>query len=303
LLYWDSFQESGYLNIEIQFGIFILGYTFFSALIGILLYEYFRSGRREFFTLCLIFGSLAIFNVLYFLQYLKKRTFFEIMLLDALGMMLLYFILHCLIIQAAHIDFISQKLRRWSPFFFILPVLGVLYWFISDSLLLYGISIAVVMISLLCFSIYLVLFLLRIKDKNPYERLLFRFLVIAFIIVFLIAVALFSRLLTHRALVSEIFINTLIYLQGILSIPIFFYIREIHSQKGNLKGTLEESKLRKFNISPRESQVIRLLLEGHTYSEIADQLCISHDTVKSHLYSSYRKAGVRSRQELREKIH
>lgn len=297
-----SILGTGFLNIEIRFVLFTIGYTLFSALLGILLYEKFRSGRREFFTLCLLFGSLALFNVLYFLQNMKERTYIEMMLLDAIGITLLYLVLHSLIMLAANIDFFSEKISRFSPFFLILPVLGFVYWFVSDSLLLYGISIAAIMIFLMSFSIYLALTLFRIKDKNPYERLLFRFLVIAFIIAFLIAVALFSRILTQRALVSEMFINTLIYLQGIISIPIFFYMREIHSQKRNSKGTLEESKLRRFNISPRESQVITLLLEGHTYREIADQLCISHDTVKSHLYSSYRKAGVRSRQELREKI-
>lgn len=290
------------MHIETQFVIFITGYTFFSALIGILIYEHYRSSRREFFTLCLLFGSLALFNVLYYLQNMKERTLQEMVLLDALGILLLYVVLHCLIMLAANIDFISKKMGRGSPFFFVLPILGILYWFVSESLLLYGISIAVVLISLLGFSIYLALFLFSIKDKSTYERLLFRFLIMAAILVFLIAVMLFLRFLAVGEQVSGLIINTLIYLQGIISIPIFFYIRDTHRQKVDSKDHLEESKLRKFSISPRESQVIELLLEGHTYREIADQLCISHDTVKSHLYSSYRKAGVRSRQELREKL-
>lgn len=290
------------MNIGIHFVIFIIGYTFFSAVIGILLYEHFRSGRREFFTLCLLFVSLALFNVFYFLQFLKERIFIEVILLDAIGIMLLYFVLHCLIILAANIDFLSDKISRWYPFFFVLPILGVLYWFISESLLIYGISISVVIVSLLSFSIYLALFLFRIKDKNSYERLLMRFLIMAAIVVFLIAIMLFLRFLAIGEQVSRVIINTLIYLQGIISIPIIFYIRDTHRHKQDFKGTLEDSKLRKFNISPREFQVIELLLKGHTYRDIADQLCISHDTVKSHLYSSYRKAGVRSRQELREKL-
>jgi DNA-binding CsgD family transcriptional regulator len=52
-------------------------------------------------------------------------------------------------------------------------------------------------------------------------------------------------------------------------------------------------------ISPREGEIIQLLLAGSTNAEIGEVLCISSNTVKNHVYSVYRKTGVRNRIELR----
>ena len=49
-------------------------------------------------------------------------------------------------------------------------------------------------------------------------------------------------------------------------------------------------------LSDREREIVRALLRGHTVSEMADELFISVNTVKSHLKSVYRKLGVGSRQ-------
>lgn len=50
-------------------------------------------------------------------------------------------------------------------------------------------------------------------------------------------------------------------------------------------------------LSDREREIVRALLSGSTVSEMADELFISVNTVKSHLKSVYRKLGVGSRQE------
>jgi DNA-binding CsgD family transcriptional regulator len=51
-------------------------------------------------------------------------------------------------------------------------------------------------------------------------------------------------------------------------------------------------------ISPRERDVIGLLLEGLGTAEMADRLAISEHTVRDHLKSLYRKTGTKSRSEL-----
>lgn len=45
-------------------------------------------------------------------------------------------------------------------------------------------------------------------------------------------------------------------------------------------------------ISPRETEVMDLLMKGSSYQQIADQLFISLPTVKTHVSNIYRKAGV-----------
>jgi DNA-binding NarL/FixJ family response regulator len=50
-------------------------------------------------------------------------------------------------------------------------------------------------------------------------------------------------------------------------------------------------------LSHRERQVLTLVCEGLTNSQIAEQLFLSESTVKSHLSSAFAKFGVRSRRE------
>lgn len=51
-------------------------------------------------------------------------------------------------------------------------------------------------------------------------------------------------------------------------------------------------------LSRREQDVVRLLLRGDRVPSIAQQLWLTQSTVRNHLYSIYRKLGVKSQQEL-----
>ena len=50
-------------------------------------------------------------------------------------------------------------------------------------------------------------------------------------------------------------------------------------------------------LTPREKQILALVVMGYTNREIADQLVMAESTVKSHLFSAFRRLGVRSRSE------
>lgn len=68
------------------------------------------------------------------------------------------------------------------------------------------------------------------------------------------------------------------------------------------KGSSEEKRLRAFevqyDISPRESEVLSFLIQGQTSRSIAERMCVSITTVKSHIYRIYKKTGVHSQEEL-----
>ncbi|MFH2114559.1 MAG: LuxR C-terminal-related transcriptional regulator, partial [Spirochaetota bacterium] len=51
-------------------------------------------------------------------------------------------------------------------------------------------------------------------------------------------------------------------------------------------------------LTKREQEIIRLLLKGKTNPQIADELCISLATVKTHLFKAFRKLGVDNRHEV-----
>lgn len=54
----------------------------------------------------------------------------------------------------------------------------------------------------------------------------------------------------------------------------------------------------RFGISPRERDVLELLAAGNTAAPIAERLFLSVSTVKSHIYSIYKKMGIHSQNEL-----
>jgi DNA-binding NarL/FixJ family response regulator len=51
------------------------------------------------------------------------------------------------------------------------------------------------------------------------------------------------------------------------------------------------------NLSPREQEIVDLLVLGKSNKDMADQLCLSGDTIKAHLQHIFRKIGVSSRLE------
>lgn len=53
-----------------------------------------------------------------------------------------------------------------------------------------------------------------------------------------------------------------------------------------------------YGITPREREVISLVITGQSNREITEDLFISPETVKKHIYSAYRKIGVRNRVQL-----
>jgi DNA-binding CsgD family transcriptional regulator len=54
----------------------------------------------------------------------------------------------------------------------------------------------------------------------------------------------------------------------------------------------------RYNITDREAQIVKMLLQGKSYRDIEDKLFISLKTVKSHTYNIYRKTKVKSRWQL-----
>ena len=63
-----------------------------------------------------------------------------------------------------------------------------------------------------------------------------------------------------------------------------------------------QQNLERFALSPRECDVVMLLLYGHSNRRIADQLFLTEYTVEDHLKRVFAKLGVKSRTALAAKI-
>ena len=64
-----------------------------------------------------------------------------------------------------------------------------------------------------------------------------------------------------------------------------------------LEGTGKDKSLKKDSdkLTERQIEILALTAVGATNDEIADKLCISHHTVKTHLYKIFRKINVPNR--------
>jgi DNA-binding CsgD family transcriptional regulator len=64
----------------------------------------------------------------------------------------------------------------------------------------------------------------------------------------------------------------------------------------------KRSPATRFELTPQESQISRMVAEGSSNREIASKLFISSSTVEYHLHKVFRKFGVRSRAQLAQRV-
>jgi len=79
------------------------------------------------------------------------------------------------------------------------------------------------------------------------------------------------------------------------------HIQQPHLQSSSRESTIDQI-LDELNLSKRENDVMRLLLQGKSDKEISIELAISPRTVANHNRRIYAKADVKSRVELITKI-
>jgi DNA-binding CsgD family transcriptional regulator len=83
-----------------------------------------------------------------------------------------------------------------------------------------------------------------------------------------------------------------------MNIPAWFILRRTFREQAPAPVTDLSQLKERYGISPREQEVIALVIAGKKNREIEEALFISPDTVKKHIYNVYRKMGVNSRVQL-----
>lgn len=79
------------------------------------------------------------------------------------------------------------------------------------------------------------------------------------------------------------------------------YIVSDKNYKANMN--ISRTTMDKLGFTNRERQVVEGIVSGLSNQEICEQMVISINTVKNHISSAFRKAGVRSRTELLDKLY
>ena len=57
-----------------------------------------------------------------------------------------------------------------------------------------------------------------------------------------------------------------------------------------------------YNLTPREVEILKAIVEGYTYKEMAEEFSIASSTAKKHILHIYRKLGVSSKVEFIKKV-
>lgn len=74
---------------------------------------------------------------------------------------------------------------------------------------------------------------------------------------------------------------------------VWFLGREEEESSPGIEAMIEESGL-----TPKEGEILARLVDHRTNTEIAAELCLSHNTVKSHVHNVLKKLGLKNRKEL-----
>jgi DNA-binding CsgD family transcriptional regulator len=100
---------------------------------------------------------------------------------------------------------------------------------------------------------------------------------------------------------SEILTVSLAGIFSFLSLVFIIRLREtqqpVPPAVTNMTPNSLEAIVQKFGLTPREADVVEILITGASTQEIRDKLVIAPDTLKRHLRNIYRKTGVRNRLE------
>ena len=82
-------------------------------------------------------------------------------------------------------------------------------------------------------------------------------------------------------------------------LSLFDESHDLNSQKDIVEVQNKQTEFfEKFNITNREKEIILLLIKGHSYNQLAEELSISLTTVKTHVHNIYRKAEVKNKIQL-----
>lgn len=79
----------------------------------------------------------------------------------------------------------------------------------------------------------------------------------------------------------------------------YYFLKFVESMSKLVEHKIDLATIyEKFNISKREQEILKLILDGKTNKEIEDLLFISYHTVKNHVYNIFQKFGIKTRYEL-----
>ncbi len=136
--------------------------------------------------------------------------------------------------------------------------------------------------------------------KNPQLLVLMR----RFLVLFAIGIAATvadvaaSSVFGSRAALLSLPLVQLLYFFGAVALLLSFALRYSFVEEEGSTCLLPATFISKYGISPRECEIVSLIVRGYSNRMVAETLFISAMTVKNHIYHIYQKTGVENKIQL-----
>lgn len=282
--------------------------------------QIYRSNRLPFLKALIAF--MSIFNFVMLLNFISQYILYNINTLASFGTYFIVIVIMGLVGFISYFaevylfifiiwQFFEKQIPKLINYSFIAVLCG---WFISFAagtilfinnnekmflLKLYSVTNVVVSLLFLILTLYLIW---SVKHLSPGDK---KHAIIFFGITYLIycivdtTSIIFPPRISHLAMVlNGIFLN--ITFLSLLK-PFLKLFGGRTADSGDLSSSLDQF-VEKFNISPREREIIEMILKGMSNKEIEAKIFISPSTVKNHIYHIFQKSGVKSRAQLTNNI-
>lgn len=302
----------------------VLGYAITFALAVVLLCVYFfASGKRE-RLLLLLFASVAVVNLGYLLLSLAKSLPFAIIANDIayFGSVWLSVFMFLIILGLCGFCVTRRCVLICcgcaALMFAIVATSGLLPWYYREVTLeltesgarlvkAYGVLHPLYLVYLLgYFAAMIIAILLSVKRKKVGAPKFAAML--ACVVVTNVLVWLFERFINWEfEILSITYIGSeLMLLMLYWMIQDYVRIRDVKLAEISPAQRLEMARSllpKGIVLSPREEELLQLILENEKRREIAQRMHLSENTVKTYTRSLYNKLGVASREELYDRLH
>lgn len=192
------------------------------------------------------------------------------------------------------LGYIERGLKRSLPFLIaaiVVFILHIIFRVILGFKSFYYILIGAMVISVL-YSFYI-----GSKSRKKSRRPLKNYLIYWFIVFVLFILMVVFDLVDFFFKSYDELASDFHYLPVLYILMALFQFKQLRNRVRDERVTMEEI-IKKYDITPREGEVVKLISMGLVNKTIAEELCISTSTVKNHISNILKKTNLTSRYEL-----
>jgi DNA-binding CsgD family transcriptional regulator len=291
--------------LPIFLALFIASFSLGIAVLILSILSFMRSGRLLFRQFIVFFCAPLLF-ILHDILRLYEKAFAGVfggafpfigMVLTAAGNGLLGYMLPVIVFRIVNREVTRPRFAVHVIGAAVLVAIGVL-----DDLFPAPVLPVVNSLALECIQVYamIILFLNFNRIKNPAVRSFVRVGLVfnSVMIVLALSQLVVKSLPTAPSILREYRLAEVVWYIGADTLLLIYGLRYLFNTEVKLAYSLPEHFVQKYGISPRECEIVSMIVQGYGNRKIGETLFISSLTVKNHVYHIYQKTGATNKIQL-----